>query len=247
MIHVLINQANTFGVTLFDTPPITDEWIGISNGHWFPQTDLKIFGGWFGGANLTKITFTSPKLRAIVPPVIYPIQGSLLPPDRPHVWDSRTNPVPMGRIEEFQVLMNIGGGANAINTAVLIVGDQLELIPPGPMWTLHGTSTTAAVANQWTTVTVTWDVSIPAGKYLVYGTQHQSTNAIAHRWNFRQMPQRPGFLSITSLTNISDPGWNVGAWGAVGTFDTQAYPFAEVFCNAADAAHDFVMRMVKVA
>lgn len=246
MYHVLALQANTFGQTNYDSVPLSDSWIGIQNGHFFPQKQLMLFGGWFGGVNLTAITLVTPRSRMVVPPRLYPIQASLLPPDRPHIWDRRNNPFTLNATEEISMQMNIGGAANAYNTAILFVGESLDPVPSGDIYSLHGTSTTAAVANQWTTVPVQWDQTIPSGTYTVVGSQHQSTNAIAHRFNFRNPPNRPGFLSITGLGNITDPSYYGGGWGALGQFNTTAYPFVDVLCNAADAAHDFVMNMVKV-
>jgi hypothetical protein len=148
-------------------------------------------------------------------------------------------------VEEVSVQANIGGGANAYNTAILFVGDSLDPVPPGDVYSLHGTSTTAAVANAWTQLNVTWDQTIPAGTYTVVGSQHQSTNALAHRLYFRTRPNKPGMLSITSLGNMTDASYYFGGWGSLGQFNTVAYPFIEVLCNAADAVHDIVMNMIK--
>lgn len=246
MYHVLALQANTFGQTNYDMLPLADSWIPIQNNHYFPPDQMLLFGGWFGGASLTAVTLTTPRSRQVVPPRLYPIQSSLLPPDRPHIWDRRSNPFILNRVEEVSLLANIGGAANAYNTAILFVGDQLDPVPAGDIYSLHGTSTTAATANAWTQVTVSWDQTIPSGTYLVVGSQHQSTNAIAHRWYFRYKPNKPGFLSLTSLGNMTDPSYYFGGWGALGRFDTTAYPFLEVLCNAADASHDIVMNMIKI-
>lgn len=247
MYHVVIYQANTFGVTNFDSAPVTDTWLAIQNGHYLPQESLKLFGGWFGGINLTAVSLVTPRSRAVVPPRLYPIQQTLLPPDRPHIYDRRSNPFTLNAIEEVSVTFNIGGAANAFTTAVLFVGEMLDPVPPGDVFSLHGTATTAAVANAWTQVNVVWDQTIPSGKYTVVGSQVQSATAIAHRWYFRNRPLKPGFISLTSLGNISDPSYYFGGWGSLGSFDTTVYPFLEVFCNGADAAHDVVINMVKVA
>lgn len=245
MYHVVAYTANTFGVTNFDSTPVSDSWIGIQNGHYFPQESLKLYGGWFGGANLTAVTLVTPRSRMVVPPRLYPIQGSLLPPDRPHMWDRRSNPFTLNAVEEISLQMNLGGAANAITTGILFMGESIDPVPPGDVYSLHGVATTAAVANTWTQVTVTWDQTIPAGTYTVIGTQHQSTNAIAHRLFFRTRPLKPGMLSVTALTNITDPSYYFGGWGALGQFNTTAYPFIEVYCNGTDNAHDIVMNMIK--
>lgn len=246
MYHVLGYQANTFGQTNFDSTPFQDTYVPIQNNHYLPPIPMKLFGGWFGGTLLTSLTLVTPKTRMVVPPRLYPIQQTTLPPDRPHIWDRRANPFVLNAIEEVSVQMTVGGAAAAPTTAILFAGDQLEPVPPGDVYSLHGVSSTPAVANAWTQVAITWDQSLPAGNYTIVGSQHQSANAIAHRWYFRTSPMKPGFLSINSLGNITDPSYYYGGWGALGTFNTTAYPFVEVLANAADASHDFVMNFVKV-
>lgn len=245
--HVLVYNANTFGQTNFDMSPIQDSWIGIQNNHYFPQQSLQLFGGWFGGANASAFTLLTPRTRLVVPPRLMPIQGSLLPPDRPHIYDRRSNPFTLNAVEEIQLLLNVGGAANAQNTGVLFVGDMIDPTPPGDVFTLHGTATTAAVANQWTQLNIVWDQTIPSGTYKIIGSWHQSTNAIAHRWNMRNKVMRPGFLSLTSLGNMTDPSYYFGGWGPVGDFNTTAYPFIEVYVNGTDAAHDIGINIIKMA
>lgn len=244
--HVIAYQANTFGVTAFDSTPLPDAWLSIQNGHYFPHIPLYIYGGWMGGANLTAVVLQTPRSRMIVPPRLFPIQASLLPPDRPHVFDRRRNPFTLNAVEEVQILMNIGGAANAYSTAIFFVGNSIDPVPQGDLYTLHGTSATAATANAWSLVMPIWDQTIPAGTYTVVATQHVSTNALAHRLFFKDQLMRPGFLSMTSIGNTTEPSYYFGGWGKLGDFNTTAYPTWEVLCNAADASHDFTMTMVRI-
>lgn len=245
--HVAVYQANTNTQTNFDSVPVTDPILAISNAHYLPSFPLMFFGGLFLGANLTAVRLVTPRARQIVPPPMYPITQSLLPPDRPHYFDRRHNPFLLNAVEEVSIQMNIGGTANAYNTAIMFWGTSMDPVPQGDIYSLHGTSTTAAVANAWTQISVTWDQTIPAGTYTVIGTQVQSTNGLAHRLIFRDQNQmlRPGFTSVTSLGNITEPSYYYGGWGKLGTFNTYTYPNVEVLANAADASHDVVMNMIK--
>lgn len=247
MYHVAAYAANTFGVTDFDAPAITDGILTISNNHILPDRPYQLYGGWFSGANLTRVKIQTPHTRQIVPPVVLPIQASLLPPDRPHFYDRRSNPLMLNQVEEIQVLMSIGGAANAYNWGILFFGTSIDPAPSGEIYTLHGTSTTAAVANAWTQVTVVWDQTLPAGTYVVVGTQVQSANGIAHRLIFRDQVWRPGFISVGAVTNITEPSYYYGGWGTLGKFNTFTLPNIEVLANAADAAHDVALNIVRVA
>lgn len=244
--HVVAYSANVFGVSNYDSTPAVDGWLTIQNGHYLPHIPLYLYGGWFGGVNLTAVTLVTPRSRMVVPPRLYPIQGAVVPPDRPHIFDRRKNPFTLNAVEEVSIQMNVGGAANALNYAVMFWGNSLDPVPQGDLYTLHGTSTSAAIAGAWSPCNVIWDQTIPAGNYSVIGTQHQSTNGVAHRLFFKDQVMRPGFLSLTSLGNIGEPSYYFGGWGQLGQFNTTAYPTVEVFCNGADAAHDLALTMVRL-
>jgi hypothetical protein len=70
---------------------------------------------------------------------------------------------------------------------------------------------------------------------------------MAHRFFFRPQLFRPGFISVQSLSNITEPGYYFGGWGILGSFNTYTYPVVEVLCTGADAAHDIIMNMIKTA
>lgn len=244
--HVLAYQTSGFGVSNQDMSPVADAIFSIQNGHFLPHVDLNVYGAYFGGANLLAVRLVTPRSRQIVPPPLYPIQGALLPPDRPHIVDRRNNPFKLNAVEEVSLQANLGGAGSLPNVAVLFAGTSLDMVPAGDIYSLHGTSTTAAVPMQWTPINITWDQTIPAGNYTMIASQQQSTNAIAHRWVFKTAVMRPGFLSVTAIPNISEPSWYYGGWGILGTFNTYTYPQMEVLCNVADTAHDCVMNIIKV-
>lgn len=245
--HVVAYSANTFGVTNFDATPLPDQWITIQNGHYLPHIPLYFYGGWFGGTNLTAVTLVTPRSRMVVPPRLYPLQGAPIPPDRPHIIDRRKNPFTLNAVEEVSLQINVGGAANALNYLVMFWGNSLDPVPQGDLYTLHGTTTVAAVAGAWTLVSPIWDQTIPAGNYAVVSTQHVSANGVAHRLFFKDQLMRPGFLSMNAATNIGEPSYYFGGWGKLGEFNTTAYPTWEVLCNGADASHDVTMTMVRVS
>lgn len=245
--HVVAYTANTNTQTNFDMSPVTDAVISIQNGHYLPHIDLQLYGGLFYGANLTAVRLVTPRSRQVVPPPLYPIVGALLPPDRPHIFDRRMNPFRLNAVEEVSMQANIGGTANAQNIAMMFWGTSIDPVPQGDIYALHGTSTTAAVALTWTQLTITWDQTIPAGTYAMVGSQHQSTNALGHRWFFKDQILRPGFASLVSLGNISEPSAYYGGWGKFGQFNTYTYPTLEVLVNGTDNAHDIVMNIIKIA
>jgi len=112
---------------------------------------------------------------------------------------------------------------------------------------LRWTVTATAVANAWTLISpVTYEQQLPFGKYSVLDSEHNSTNAIAHRLTFDQQYERPGMLSFATGLGRTPYRISYGAFGELGRFHTTNLPRVEVLCNAADTAHEGYIHCVKV-
>lgn len=247
MYHVMAHYNSTFGITLSDLSPVSDDIISVQNNHFLPSTDLKLFGGYFSAADLSVIQLATPKTRQVVPPYLIPLQAAALPGDRPNWVDMRDNPFLLRAVEEIQVLATVGGAGAEPIYGLLFAGYSLDPIPAGDLYTLHGTATTAGVVGSWVSLSITWDQTIPAGRYAMVSSQVRSTNAVAHRWIFKDQVLRPGFLSQNAVGDYIDPYWYRGGFGVMGYFTTTTYPTCQVLCNAADASHDIIMTFVRVS
>lgn len=248
MFHVLAYQGSSHDVVGLDATPVPDDIFTISNGHFLPQMDLNLYGGYFGGNLLSYTQLVTPTTRQISIPRLLPISATILPPTDPNVVDLRMNPLHLRAIEEISMLNTLGTNASNLPFVnLLFVGKSLDPVPMGDSLTLHGTSTTAAVSLTWTSIQITYDTTLPAGTYAIVGAQIQSTNALAHRFIFKDQIFRPGFLSVNAFGLRT--GWDYyrGAMGLLGTFTTVTYPTLQVLCNGADAAHDVTISIIRIA
>jgi hypothetical protein len=247
MFHVLAYQGSSHDIVGLDATPIPDDIFTIQNGHFLPQYDLQFYGGYFGGSILSYVQLVTPTTRQISIPRLVPINAAVVPVTNPNMVDLRLNPLRLRAVEEISLLNTLGTNAgNQPFINVLFVGKSLDPIPQGDILTLHGTSTTAAVVNAWTSLAITYDNTLPAGTYAIIGAQVQSTNAIAHRFIFKDQWLRPGFLSVSSATNRLNWDYYRGAMGLLGTFTTTTYPTLQVLCASADATHDVTFSIIRV-
>lgn len=247
MYHVLAYQGSSHDVTDLDATPVQDDIISISNGHFMPQSDMLLFGFYGGGNILSYVTLNTPTTRQISVPRMVPVSGTILPPTDPNIIDLRQNPLRLRAIEEIQMLNTLGTNASNLPFVnLLFVGDRLEPVPRGDVLTLHGTSTTAAVSLAWTSLSITFDTTIPAGLYAIVGAQVVSTNALAHRFIFKDQIWRPGFLSVNAATARTAWDYYRGGMGQLGTFTTVTYPTMQVLCNGTDASHDVTWEIVRI-
>jgi hypothetical protein len=248
MFHLLANYINIGTTTDTDITPVTDNVILIQNSHFVFQSDMSLLLATLMEATPSRARIVTPSLRIPSTPWIRPLLGAATPPNNPHLADYRYNPLTIRALEEFEWLATSGltmGNEHA--TALSWVGDGITPAPAGRITTLRGTSTTAASANAWTSVTVTWQDTLPSGVYAIVGLQHQSANAQACRLIINGQQWRPGALSVTSLANSSHPAFLKGGLGQWGTFRSVAMPIPEVLCNAADAAHEIYLEFVQIS
>ena len=230
-----------------DVTPVQDSVMLIQNSHFVPQTDLKCFWAAVMSATLTRARFASPKTRQVTNPWIRPIIEAAIPPDNPNVRDWLDSGFTFKGLEEIQLLATSGLAMGTERfTGIASLGVGLQPAPQGDYYPLRGTATTAATANAWTQLTVTWQDTLPAGTYAVVGLEHQSANGQAARLIFQNQQFRPGSLSVTSLANRQNHALAHRKMGVFGTFIQTAMPLVEVLCNGADAIHEIYMDIIRV-
>lgn len=247
MHHTVVNSAVCVTATETDLTPITDGPLTIQNGHWLPPQDLPI---WYAAAmatNLQRARFSSGTLRIPTTPYIRPITNALIPNDPMRFANYQQNPLTARMQEELSILGIQNAGANQRITTVLGFGINFQPSPIGNIFSMRGTSTTAAVANTWTMISPTWQDTIAQGTYAIIGLDHQSANAQAARCYILNQYWRPGIISTPGLGDKGDEFFRRGGLGVWGTFTANYLPNIEVCCNAADAAHEVYLYFVRIA
>lgn len=230
-----------------DVTPVTDSVMLIQNSHFVPQSDLRCFWAAAMSATLNRARFATPKTRQVTNPWIRPLIQAATPPNNPNVRDWLDSGFSFKGLEEIQLLATSGLAMGNENfTAVASLGVGLQPAPQGDYYPLRGTSTTAAVANKWTQVSMTWQDTLPAGTYAIVGLEHESANAQAARLILQNQQFRPGALSVTGLGNRQNHALTHRKMGVFGTFIQTAMPLVEVLCNAADASHEVYMDIIRV-
>ncbi len=246
MFHVAAYTASLGNVTNSDTAALTDDILAISNGHFLPQQDMNLAFAFGAGPNTDRIRIVSPTNRQITLPFIRPINVAALPATDPNVGDYRENPFRVRGLEELAIETTTNAIGPSRITVLLGLWDRPEPQPPGDVFTFRGTSTTAAVANTWTTIVTTFADILPAGNYVVTGMEVQSTNAIAARLILENQVWRPGSVSISALGNRTHAMFYKGGLGSWGRFRSTRLPIVQVLANAADAAHEIYLDIIRV-
>lgn len=247
MFHLAGYFLNIGTIANTDVPAITDGALTISNGHFRLVDNMTLVGAAAMAATITRARLDSPTMRLPGNPYIEPVSLGLLPVNRHQIWDIAFSPYPLPTREEIALQATDGTGTTENLTGLVWLSlGGLHIIPPGRIQWVYLTSVTAAVANAWTTITTTFQTSLPSGYWSVIGSVHASATALAHRLVFPGQYWRPGFMSNALETNYAWH-WNYdGTLGEMGRF-VNDNPFqVQVLCNAADASHNVKVGIVQV-
>lgn len=207
----------------------------VGNDIYVPNDFRGLWGGYAVGVTLTRAQLSSPTLRRTFLYEVAPLDaGAALPSTPAKIFLEDDSPIMLDGGEALDA--NITNTASDRETVLAFLAPGPSKPDQRPFFTLRVTGAGTAVAGAWTLVTLTFDQTLPAGKYAVVGARFRSTNLIAFRFVFvggKFRPGAPGFAASSVLDFQKFRGGNLGVWGE---FAHNAPPTMEVLANAADAA-----------
>lgn len=246
MYHLAAYTASIGNTADTDVTALADDILTIQNSHFVLTQPMGLIAAMAMSATLSRAKLASPTMRQVASPFIRPITVAAIPAANPNMWLVDDNPFRLVPYEEIQCQATSGVAMTERFTALIWLQDVMTPIPSGNMIPLRLTSTTAAVANTWTTVTATFADTIPTGRYAMIESECQSTNAQAHRWIISNQYWRPGMPSMAALGSRLPYSITKGQWGVMGYFNSNDLPRLQVLCNGADAAHEAYLHVVRV-
>lgn len=220
--------------------------IGPSNG-FVLQEDMMLLSAVLAPVNMSAGRLNSPKFAQFNPIELIPLQAAAKTADGTLVAQWPYRPPTFRNQEEVTATVDTGGAAPGVETIVTSFSNGVDAIPPGEELTIKFTSTTAAVANAWSLLTIALSQTLPEGRYAMLSSELFSTNGIAHRWTFWGQFYRPGFPSVNTRSDRQWPGTYDFRMGLAGQFSNVTLPNLEALCSAADNSYTGFMRVIKVA
>lgn len=244
--HLLAYSEDHAPNVLEQITPVDDAQITIQNNAFLFNNDVLAFWACAMNADIVRARMRTPTIEVFPSAYIRPLEGNLVPGTIPGVQDMRANPLRFAATELIVADAESDQAMGNQRTTVLVgIGDGLSPAPSGEFRAIRGTSTTAAVANAWSLVQITWDEDLPQGTYQVVGLEHFSTNAQAARLVLQGQMWYPGSVSQVDQENRTSPIFLRGGLGSWGQFNSNVMPNIQVLCNAADAVHTVYMHYVR--
>lgn len=241
---VSIGQTANTELTALDDQIITR----TANGRYMLPQDMLLLAAYAGSATMLRARLNSSSLRQINPRYVLPVEVGAAPTDVPLFESLVDNPFQLKAFEEmvYEATSGLACG-NEQAHGLLWIAANLQQAPLGDVYNCRITSSTAAVANVWTSLTFTMETSLPPGTYALVGSDLVGAGGIAHRWLIPNQLWRPGALCRAAIGDA--PGdifvrRRLGEWGR---FPNTALPGLQVLCNTTTAAWAGFMALVKVA
>lgn len=247
MWHLAAFSESISAGTDTDVNALIDDILTIQNSHFMLREDMNLMACAAMSATLDRAKLSTPTMRIVAAPYVRPMIVGTTPGSNPNVQLLDKNPTRIPWGEEVQMLATAAPAGSEQFTAILWLSRGLSPIPSGNVIPVRWTSSTAAVANSWTTLTMTWGDTLPSGIYAMVQTECYSTNAIAHRWNFPNQLYRPGMLSFVSTGQRHPYAMSLGQFGVLGQFRSNALPTVQVLANGTDNAHVGYAHVVRLA
>jgi hypothetical protein len=198
------------------------------------------------GPSATRAAIVSPSLRRMFNEEILPLDLAAVATDQSLVVDHTQSPLILDAGEPVEAQMAEGAAGASRVTILAALADGIPQPQSGDFHTIRVSSSTAAVANVWSNIPLTFNDVLPSGMYAVVGAMLQSTNMQAFRFAFKGGSYRPGAPGITTLGQRHNRLFRNGNLGVWGTFENLTPPSADVLCNGADAAFAGVLDLVQI-
>ncbi len=223
-----------------------DDGVYTKNENGFlPQDDRDIIMAAAMEADLTNARIVSPSYRQVTIPYIRPTIQSATPATNNRVASYLRNPLRARGLETLSVDVTSGTGGQAL--AGLWLRKQFAPAPQGMEYTLRGVSTTSSVALTWTSISVTWDDTLPSGSYAVTGLEIIGATTCFGRLNFNNSLDRPGCSGMPNVAANAPSVFRHGELGQWGIFRSTAMPTVEILNTSAVSSYTVFMDIVRVA
>lgn len=207
--------------------PLADAYCAVSGSGVILPRDALLLAAAAGGSGILRAHVQAACLNRLAPPMINPCNAAVTTATgMPRVCDYSRRPPKLNAGESISVGIMNGGAASTF--AALIVGYDLQGVPPGEAIPLryYVTGAAAATANSWSsylttdTVALIWEAGLPSGTYAVVGMDHWGATAVMARLILPGYRYRPGVLARTSATGSwNDPLFSDGRIGVLSHWD----------------------------
>lgn len=246
MNHLLAFSKTDTGTSIDDLDVVPDGIVAaVGTTKFYIPAGMSIVMAYVLSGNPSRGRLIAPTFLKVGYPEVRPINGGAYSPSDPNVNVLVDRPLHFPDTDVLGMKVTDSTAASTTAYGLVLLESQREPVPPGEAFWVRYTSTTAAVANQWKTLTISME-SLPEGVYIVCGMEHICTGCIAARLVFPGSPWRPGTIGMSAADDRTHDIFyrdDLGVWGRFPSFTP---PTVEVLANATSNDHYGFIRVLKV-
>ena len=247
MEHGVAYQANqAIGAVYADLAALFDQATNQFNSRYVFQEDRRIVAAAAYGVNISAARITTPTLRLLSFPEIFPLNTTLAPVGLSEIQQPGSNGPMVLRNDEMAVQTSNADAGIQSNIALIWTDPAPRPAPVGATTTVKCTGALAAVINAWTAGPLAFVQQLPAGRYACTGFSCAGAGLIAARLIFPNQPTRPMVQALQAVTNVQINEWRFGAHGLLGEFHTYAPPQLEILASAANTAQQVILDLIRL-
>lgn len=245
MFHLCGFSESQDSAVLVPAAGLLDQALQVNGDDIIIPNDLTFLVGAYAlGPDATRAQLISPSIRRQWPLEIRPIDLAALPVSRLNVSWYGDSALQLDPGEQLNGYMAEGNAAASRVTILAWLADRPPSPVRGDIRTIRVTSSTAAVANVWTNISLTFADVLPAGVYAIVGAEMSSTNLQAFRFVFKGGGYRPGWVGCAALGAVQNQLQRWGNLGTWGEFEHLTPPSMDVLVNGTDASYAGTLDLV---
>ena len=188
-----------------------------------------------GSATGTQAMLRSPSMRAKVLQELNPISLAATTIPANMLNDFIDCPIALIPGEGLEALYNQTTAAAAVKTIIVWLADAAPTPVSGEIMSVRVTATITSVIGQWVNGALTFDQTLPVGKYAVVGAAFADADLLAARFNPVGHFWRPGVRGKATIGSADDYWFRYGRLGVWFEFDSLTPPTIEILNFAAGA------------
>ena len=238
-----IDQGNVLAniaAVVDDTHRVTGDFVFLST-----FNNLVGVAGYLGILG-TRLQLQSPSLRLVVLPDISPVALATSPADHDAVHLFGGSPIPLATNEGLEALALADPVAPEQQSIVAFISDGVIAPVSGQIFTLRATAAINGAVGSWASGALTFDQTLPVGRYQIVGTRVEGAGVVAFRYIGIGAINRPGGIALPDAVSREHPAFRRGGWGVWMEFDSTTPPSLEILSGAASAAQVVYIDIVKV-
>lgn len=250
MFHLIgWQESQDEGGVLLNEAACTDSSVTVQGDVIYVPEGLNKLGAEYvyGGSLATAARLRSPSMRAKVEQQIVPIDLSITPGKealfRPHF----DNLIELTPGEGLEGLLNANPAAAEVHTILAWLFDAAPAPVQGEIMSVGVTATITSVVGAWVNGALTFDQTLPRGRYAVVGASFWEADLLAFRFRPVGQATQPGGIGVASIGTADRSLFRYGQMGVWFEFDSLTPPTLEIL-NAAAAAQSVagIIDLIKV-